>query len=167
MDHRGKKEICAKSSWRNKNKCPHKNEKGQSFGQNLRKSSTASGLSRERKRSSSSKAQRVQNEPEEEEEEAPTSGDENLESEDYCEEQIRRVLSSLAIDGKKIANSVKLTLNNSQTKNVVMNLTSIWKKKKSITDPPPPCFLGSVESPHTNVLATSGRSVQTLAVQYV
>ena len=46
-------------------------------------------------------------------------------------------MSALARDGKKKANRVKLTLNNSQMKNVVMNLTSIWEKKKDISVTPP------------------------------
>ena len=46
-------------------------------------------------------------------------------------------MSELARDGKKKANRVKLTLNHNQMKNVVMNLTSIWEKKKNISDTPP------------------------------
>ena len=40
-------------------------------------------------------------------------------------------MSDSARDGKKKANRVKLTLNKDQMKNVVMNLTSIWQKKKT------------------------------------
>ena len=46
-------------------------------------------------------------------------------------------MSVLARNGKKKANRVKLTLNKDQMKNVVMNLTSIWEKKKHISYTPP------------------------------
>ena len=41
--HRCKKEICAKSAWHNKLKCPHKNEKGQTSGQSDKKGSATRG----------------------------------------------------------------------------------------------------------------------------
>ena len=94
-----------------------------------------------------------------EDEEAPTSGEETHDTETYNEDQIRKVLSALAKDGKK-ANRVKLTLNHNQMKNVVMNLTSIWEKKNIH----PLCILASVKSPTTNSLASSDRSVQKLLV---
>ena len=55
-------------------------------------------------------------------------------------------MSDLARDGKKKANRVKLTLNKDQMKNVVMNLTSIWQKKKNLSDTPPMYLLFSRRS---------------------
>ena len=73
-------------------------------------------------------------------------------------------MSDLARDGKKKANRVKLTLNKEQMKNVVMNLTSIWQKKKNLSDSPP-MYLCLVEGPPTKLLASSDRFALTLARQ--
>ena len=72
--HRCKKEVCAKSAWHNKLKCPHKNEKGQASGQSDKKGSASRGRSKERRRGNSNKARRVANDQEETDFEAPTSG---------------------------------------------------------------------------------------------
>ena len=158
--HRCKKEVCAKSAWHNKLKCPHKNEKGQASEQSDKKGSASRGRSKERRRGNSNKARRVTNDPEDRDFDAPTSGEENDDNRTYDEEQIRKVLSELAREGKKKAKRVKLTLNKDQLRNVVLNLT----KKKNLSDTPP-MYLRFSTKPSYNLLVNCAKFVLTQVQQ--
>ena len=87
----------------------------------------------------------------EDEEEAPTSREDDSETEKYNEDQVRRIVSTIMKEEKRNkANRVTMTIDSKQAKNVLNNLNS---KKETDTPPmflclskkPTFCFAGRIK----------------------